>query len=72
MNESLHNINRPSETEFVNSGSFSLSRCSVRSATSKVNPTDRQTQTSPTPRQDGRQKQALINELLIQASKNIG
>jgi hypothetical protein len=42
MNESQHNINRPSENEFVNSGSFSLSRCRVRSATSKLNPTDRQ------------------------------
>ena len=47
-----------------------LSHCRVRSATTKLNPTDRQTPTPPTPRQDGIQKQALINELLIQASKN--
>ena len=40
--ESQHNMNRPSETEFVNSAPFSLSRCRVRSGTSKLNPTDRQ------------------------------
>ncbi|MEG4084625.1 hypothetical protein QUA34_13675 [Microcoleus sp. POL10_C6] len=42
MNESQHNINRLSETEFVNSGSFSLSLCNIIAATSKLNPTDRQ------------------------------
>ena len=67
--ESQHH--RPSETEFVNSGSFSLSRCSVRSATSKLN--HRQTKVKRRQLLDlmAGKNTPLINELLIQTSKNI-